>query len=62
LPSAEEAFLLISVWNVVAALLRLVPIGLASLANTRTAIQRVEEFLQQVELEHYIQGTSVVIC
>ena len=56
LPSPEEAFLLISVWNVVAALLRLVPIGLSALANTRSAIQRVEEFLKKGELKHYIQG------
>ena len=44
LPSPEQGFLMISVWNVVAALLRLVPIGAMALANIKTALKRVESF------------------
>ena len=58
-PSPEKAFLLISVWNVVAAMLRLVPLGFSSLSNIRTAVSRVEKFLGQEEINRYVQDVPM---
>ena len=55
LPSPEEAFLLISVWNVVAAMLRLVPLGFNALSNIKTAFLRVENFLNEEEINRYVR-------
>ena len=58
LPSPEKTFIQISIWNAVAAQLRLVPAGLASFANLSTSLKRIQEFFEKEDLENYIQDLT----
>ena len=62
LPSPEQGFLMISVWNVVAALLRLVPIGAMALANIKTALKRVESFGSNFQFISKLLKIIIRVC
>merc|ERR1711892_288406 len=57
-PSPENTFLLIAVWNVLASQLRLLPIGLQSVANYKAAFTRIDAFLKEEELSPYVTKTD----
>ena len=55
MPSPARVFLMISMWNAVATLLRLVPLGLAAVSNLKAAITNCSAFLESEELIPYVQ-------
>ena len=59
LPTPEQMFLLIAVWNVLAAQIRIVPVGLGSFANIKATLTRVFEFLNQEELIPYVRSLPI---
>jgi ABC-type multidrug transport system fused ATPase/permease subunit len=58
MPSPAKVFMMISLWNAVASLLRLVPLGLAGIANLKTAVTNCAAFLKTEELVPYVQINS----
>ncbi len=55
MPSPAKVFMMISMWNAVASLLRMVPLGLSALANLKTAVTNCAAFLETEELVPYVQ-------
>ena len=58
MPSPESCFLMVAVWNVLAAQLRLIPVGMGALANVKSALTRIIAFLDEEELVKYVQESN----